>query len=61
MFSNDRATPKVRKTSNMTLNTDKFFREEGVHFLQENFFHASLPLRFPLPVVANYFIQEKNP
>ena len=47
MFSNDWATMKGRKTSNVTLNTDKFVREE------ENLLRASLPPHFPLPFAAN--------
>ena len=43
---------KGRKTGNVTLNTDKFVKEEEVLSLQENL-HASFPPHFPLPFAAN--------
>ena len=43
---------KGRKTGNVTLNTDKFVKEEEVLSLQENL-HASFPPHFPLPFAAH--------
>lgn len=60
MFPNDWATLNGRKTSNITLNTDKFVREKEIPSQQKNFLHASFPPHFLLPFAVNSFIWEKK-
>ena len=60
MFSNDWAPLQCRKTSSMTLNTDKFIGKEEILSLQENFLQVSFSSHLLLPFALTYLFGKKT-